>query len=753
MKLEFSKIKKNAIFEPEYQSLNAKNGTIEFKKKSSSGGIAVVYAPNGTGKSSLTKVLSSENSSEQIAFVATDEKGSLITPESNMFHIIPDQINRNVIKGTETDYLIGKQIRREYELRDSIDSDFEMAFTTLTKEFKEKYKVSRVADYLLTEISKDNSESISIGYKYLRSIINTQSHGKDIRQGEFLSYIRKESNRPTLASLDEDKRKWVIDDSEKTKIISMITSLNHAQIIANEETVEIERHDDAIGILKKYHSLQSCVVCDNPSFDGDNLLNKKNENRKRIYDSLDEQTKNLLDKVVKESTLHVSDPFGIRGIVIDFISGGEASHFIQLQEDLSFYVQFIGKEMIDALFHCFDNTDLFKRYDEYELLTQKKPEFDEEELLYIERIISDNIEKEIAIERDSTTRNYKLKLGDKNLIGIPRNDMELSAGEQNFISLAFELLLARHSSKQYVVLDDPISSFDSVYKNKIAYCIIRFLEDKKQIVLTHNTDLIRLLEVQVNGCFNLYIMNNTERGQNGFLPVSKKERDLLINLHKLIGFFQNKDYELTRVLKNRRQFLMAMIPFMRGYAHISRDPKDYYGTLSGIMHGYATGTVDVTPIYRELFGYDFQTSEEVSVEDVLNIMGTKFDILDEEQYPLLSNTLEQTLIYYYLRMKVENVIVDSFKIKAGPMDTLSQIITRAFNSNPSDPYFAQKREFRVFFTSRKTLLNEFNHFEGNMNIYQPAIDINPSSLKKEIDEIEAKLIAVKQFATTLANGS
>lgn len=41
----------------------------------------------------------------------------------------------------------------------------------------------------------------------------------------------------------------------------------------------------------------------------------------------------------------------------------------------------------------------------------------------------------------------------------------------------------------------------------------------------------------------------------------------------------------------------------------------------------------------------------------------------------------------------------------------------------------------MFFTSRKTLLNEFNHFEGNMNIFQPAIDITNEALKKERESI------------------
>lgn len=47
----------------------------------------------------------------------------------------------------------------------------------------------------------------------------------------------------------------------------------------------------------------------------------------------------------------------------------------------------------------------------------------------------------------------------------------------------------------------------------------------------------------------------------------------------------------------------------------------------------------------------------------------------------------------------------------------------------------QKIKNRVFFTSRKTLLNEFNHFEGNMNIFQPVIDITDEALKKEREDI------------------
>ena len=42
---------------------------------------------------------------------------------------------------------------------------------------------------------------------------------------------------------------------------------------------------------------------------------------------------------------------------------------------------------------------------------------------------------------------------------------------------------------------------------------------------------------------------------------------------------------------------------------------------------------------------------------------------------------------------------------------------------------------RVFLTTKKTLLNEFNHFEGNMSIFQPAIDITDNMLEKEKNDI------------------
>ena len=145
------------------------------------------------------------------------------------------------------------------------------------------------------------------------------------------------------------------------------------------------------------------------------------------------------------------------------------------------------------------------------------------------------------------------------------------------------------------------------------------------------------------------------------------------------------------------------------------------------------------------FGEIFEGTEEVSNEDVLAIDCDNLDFFDPAEYPLLAETLRQSVIYYYLRMKTENRLVNICNVEIKNDLMLSQIIREAFKcDDEKNPEYKYKRQCRVFFTSRKTLLNEFNHFEGNLNIFQPAIDITAVKLKKEVDDIECKLAELEE---------
>lgn len=745
--LEFTQIKYESIFEPEYNNLSeTENDKIEFKMQpQASGGVAVIYAPNGTGKTSLCEVLACEEPTADKMFTV-QYNGTQITGTDKKFHLIRDQITRNVIPGDTSDYLIGANIRREYELKKRIAEGFAAAFTNIPKILKVEYKITKIGDYLL------NCFNNTTAVRYLRDILPTRYRGRNIDRNEFVQFISTTARVIITDTVNNDKINFIINDCAGAKLIEKIASVSIQEIVANEEVMIIGQNDDAIGLLNKYNHLQTCIVCDNQEFNANLLLERKIQSRQRIYDSLDDRTKELLDKVVNDNSLIIADPFCIRDNVTSFISTGMVDDMNTLKEEINLYISFLTGRILNVILSCFDGSSMLLDFAEYADLLENQPEIESEEFLFIQEIISENIGPEITFVRDEENdRNFKLMLGGHEFLGVERKKLHLSNGEQNFISLAFELLLARKSDREFIVMDDPISSFDSVYKNKIAFCIVKFLEHKKHLIFTHNTDLIRLLEVQQNGCFNLYLFNNASNGNNGFIQVNNAEKELLINLHKLIKLLQNQNNTLSNIIVDERQFLLSMVPFMRGYAHISKDGDEIYTLLSGVMHGYETAAINVTDVYESLFGYRFTTDYIISSNDILSLDCITIDILDKGQYPLLAETLRQTLVYYYLRMKVEKELVEIFNLTINPTHPpmLNQIIRRAFNYTPTDADAERKREYKVFFTSRKTLLNEFNHFEGNMNIFQPAIDIESGALQREITLIEGKLVNLRTDYTPI----
>ena len=276
-------------------------------------------------------------------------------------------------------------------------------------------------------------------------------------------------------------------------------------------------------------------------------------------------------------------------------------------------------------------------------------------------------------------------------------------------------------------MDDPISSFDSIYKNKISYAIVKFLSNKKQIILTHSLDLIRLLEHQQPKSYKLYLMNNTPGEVNGFIGLSADEHGLLLYLNRVLDLFRN---DIKNSIKDERKYLISIIPFLRGYAQLINNTycRD---KLTKLMHGYMEEEIDVAEIYKDLLGervfshsivFSAKTIIKETIDEIEN-----HQILDSSVLPLLNKTLVHTFTYLQLRLMVEKTLVDLKAINTKKFDMLSQIIRKAYPDDGSQ----ENVEKRIFLLSRKSLLNEFNHFEIDMNIFQPAIDITNATLKKE----------------------
>ena len=93
-----------------------------------------------------------------------------------------------------------------------------------------------------------------------------------------------------------------------------------------------------------------------------------------------------------------------------------------------------------------------------------------------------------------------------------------------------------------------------------------------------------------------------------------------------------------------------------------------------------------------------------------------------------------------LRLLVEKTLVTKYSINTNENKQLGQIISAAF-PNENDKIQIKRR---VAFTSKKTLINEFNHFEGNLSIFQPAIDITESALAREKTQIYQLIETIRE---------
>lgn len=717
-KISFEKIENEDIFVSDYKRLT-RNNEIDFSRE----GISVIYGPNGTGKTSLVKVLSSEKGTK----VKYTYDGKEYT-DGSQFFVINDQNNRNIIQGETKDFLLGDDIKKEFELQEYIANEYNRLCTESISILKSNYSVSSSSSKSIDCFSEWTSIQ-----NIIKDLMNNRTKGSKTGVDTYILELDKHT-QITIPDYEQAKLDYIISDlSEKNPLITEIETIDTSKLANNSHIKEIEENTEAIKILSRFSYKDQCIVCDSNGIDSEDLLNKKSKNKEEIIKTLDEKTKKIVEKII--ANISEKDPFRIKDIMLGAIETGNLSDVLLLKESIKEYKNIFANKVIRELVQLYKSSEIKIKNEEYKKLINQKPDITEEDFLYIEQIISNNMSKKLQIIRDDK-KNIKIVLENKAFLGINREELPLSSGEQNFLSLTFEFLKAKNSDKPIIILDDPISSFDSIYKNKIAYAIVKILQNKKRVILTHNVDLLRLLDGQFKKCFKLFLFNNTENEENGFIALNSDERDMLINLDELLKTFREKIYEH---IKDVELFLISLIPFMRGYSTIINN-NDIKENLTQLMHGYKTNTVDIAECYIKLFGNKnniIPNNYKVNVDDMLNKTVDGKEIVDKEKYPLLNRTLVHSFTYLFLRLLIEKKLVSKYNIDTESKNgakQLGQIISKAFpeNSKNSDDI-----KNRVFLTTKKTLLNEFNHFEGNMSIFQPAIDITDHMLGKEKTDILA----------------
>ncbi len=711
--LIFKKIENSTIFATDYRNFCI-NNTIQF----SDSGMAVVYGPNGTGKTSFINVLAEKDNT---SFVAEYDGIQIQDNSSGFFHVILDQNNRHIISGTTKDFFLGDNIQREFELKEYIDEERTRILGVVVNNLKTTFGISSSSSKILNYVQNSDFK------KLLTDISNARSKGAKYKTEELINIINA-LPASVVGEYAEEKLSFVIKDiNEKESIIKKIKDIPLDDIVVNTHVHEIEENTEAIKILERFHTKTQCIVCDTLGIDSHHLIEKKNANRENVMQSISDTVRVAIEHVISITGMY--DPFEIKNALLEALNTGNASPIIRLREEFETYISIYNTKLIATLQDVVNTSDIANKLSEYNRIIAERPEITEEDMLYIENIISNSMNKSFRIDRDENN-TLKIQLSNEDFLNIDRKELPLSTGEQNFLSLTFEFLRAKNSNCKIVVVDDPISSFDSIYKNKIVFAMVRILREKQRIILTHNTDVLRLLDSQYPNCFNLYIMNNKEGESNGFTKLSFKEKNMLINLKNLLEAFRG---DVLRHICNVEEFLISLIPFCRGYAGLINETS-IENELSQVMHGYKNENVDIADIYITLFGNahnTLPTSYIVNVSDILRKNVDTLDIVDPVEYPVLNKTLKHSFSYLQLRLWVEKTLVDKKGLNITHHMQLGKIIDLAF-PNATDPASIRAR---VNLTSKKTLINEFNHFEGNLSIFQPAIDITDTALADEKNKI------------------
>lgn len=718
MDIVFKKLKVDNRFANSFGNWT-ENNVISFSNE----GFIDIYAPNGVGKSSLARALNNENKSEY-EYEYNGKKYNEKSKESPIL-VIDDFFFRNIAtRDSEklSDYILGSQIAKELELKEKIETSTKKVkddiISYLKKEFNIKSKDSCLCGYIKNDALK----------KFINSLSNAQDKGKNYSVDSLIKltseFVLNENKK-----IDSNKFNYIKDNiGGKESIIKSIIDFDTNNIKLIQGFSKLDINNDAINILNKHNGITKCIFEDKHILPTD-IKEQLENNKNLIIKQLDDSQKKIVNTIFELG----ENPFNIKDIFNNSFELGDPKKVEELITEMKEIILQIENEIITKYIQLIKEIELEKDYSEYNKIIEKKIELSEDDEMLLKDIVENCINKKVKLTRDDN-KNIIFTIEDNNFIGKSRQELPLSTGEQNFISLYFDLLSAKNSDKEIIIIDDPISSFDSIYKNKIIYSIIKVLANKKKvIILTHNINTIKLMHHQYKNCFNLYLLNNEKDGENGFIKINKKEQssdslqdmDFMLEIKNVIYFF--KSQEINTDVKDKKQFLLSLIPFMRSYSNLLLS-DDLYKKLCKLMHGYENDKVDINEIFRELFDVDLlQSKYEINVEDILKVDITN-EIIDKTKYPILNRTLYHNLNYLKLRLLVEYTLysTDINKMDWTKYPTLHNIIEK---------YLKNNIDLKNKLLSKKTLLNEFNHFEYDMCLFMPSLDISDNKLIEEKNSI------------------
>ncbi len=553
--------------------------------------VAVIYAPNGTMKSSLAKTFEAIRNGKPVEERVFGYTSSCKIVDENDASILADSIivinpfDENAYQNQGV-LMANDELRKKYLfIHKSIDEKKKYLY----EKIKERLKYSLRSGFDTKNILlKDWNSSVKAEYDCLENIFNLIHDSR------------------MFCSLSEDELDYnaLFND----KVYSMITTGKTSELIAEYEKKYNELVDKSLYMQKgiidhnNYGNISSSLSS-NGFFAAQNqiILNAK-DGSKAIEVRNQKELDNLInfEKAQVLNTEEIKDLFEKINKAISKNKDTQAfNHFLQQHQDIIVEYKNIDefkKKVWIKAFACYEST-LQELLDEYkkaqndlkDLRCKAKEQTTDwektlnlfKERFYVPFLIEPSNQDDVILNQDLPSFKY-IFLDNRGEKEITRDSLleVLSTGEKRayyILNMIFQILVAQKEEKEkIIVLDDISESFD--YKNK--YAIIEYITDIVEYKNINDEKIFKILLLTHNFDFYRTIASRITKRDNSYIAFSNNGEIMFEKGQYTKNIFTN--YK-TR-LKNDN-IIVASIPFVRNLIEYTEDNTNTdYLLLTSVLH-------------------------------------------------------------------------------------------------------------------------------------------------------------------------
>lgn len=544
----------------------------------------IIYAPNGSMKSSFAKTLDliSKNDSENLPCDRVyKERITKYKIEVNGIQISPESIL--VVNAEDSNY----------------DTSSKISTFIASKELKNKY------DEIYADLENKKGE-------YLKKL-KQESQSTDCEK-EFVETFKQNSNDTFFDLLLSNSKKMIsnpvkyefryndIFDKKGNvkrfidKNYSLLTQyINNYNDLLNKSKF-FKRSENSFGTYQANALLNS--ISDNSYFEAGHKLTLEDNTvifkASELQELLNNEITNIVnDKKLKNSFKQVDKAIGANNELRSFKTAIDKNNFllIKLQEYENFRKE-LWLNYISRLNDATKELSVFyesKKYEIDKIIKEAKKEFEIweqiiktfNERFYVPFEIKLVNQEDVILKEVTANLEFDYKEPNESPVRKDKNTLLaiLSKGEQRafyILQLLFDIESRKHlNHNTLLILDDIADSFD--YKNK--YAIIEYIKDFNEsnifrsIILTHNFDFYRSVAKRLGLVNNRNITLMALKDQSRVISLTQGQY-----LNNIFDHFKNRIFE--------KKFFISIIPLVRNLTEYieCKEKEDIYNILTSCLH-------------------------------------------------------------------------------------------------------------------------------------------------------------------------